>query len=668
MSIVSRKPDLTPERSAPAGYPSDQPVLQPYQPHAYQPPAYQLPAPQLPAGDQRLAIHLLRDGTLAPHAVLQALARLADRPGGRLLDLLLDHQLVHEAALYASLHRLTGIGAADLGPTDLGPTDLGPTDLGPTHLSPTADPRLIDRLDPAFCLTERLLPLRNLGHATLIAASDPHSFTRHRRVLEKTFGPVLPALAPPARIEAAILAARGYAMARAAETTVALNESCRTYRKASPVLHRLVLVAVCLGLLAIRPILGVLTFWAVLTLAAATAMKMAALVASLRTPPPEPANPAQIARLPVVSIVVALYRESSIAARLVKRLSRLDYPRDLLDIILVVEAEDEITRRALMRADLPGWMRIVVTPAGRVKTKPRALNFGLTQCKGSVVGVYDAEDAPEPDQIRKVVARFAQRGPEVACLQGALDFYNPTKNWLARCFTVEYAGWFRVVLPGLERLGLPLPLGGTTLFFRRDVLERLGGWDAYNVTEDADLGMRLARHGYRTEILPTTTLEEANCRTLPWVKQRSRWIKGYMMTYITHMRDPAALYRELGPRGFAGFQILFLGSLSQALLAPLLWSLWTFFLGLGHPLSGLVPAQMMVALTAFFMGCEVVNIAIGVLGLKRSGQNLSWFWVPTLALYFPLQAFAAYKALWEMLHKPFYWDKTSHGAFSDGQN
>jgi cellulose synthase/poly-beta-1,6-N-acetylglucosamine synthase-like glycosyltransferase len=362
--------------------------------------------------------------------------------------------------------------------------------------------------------------------------------------------------------------------------------------------------------------------------------------------------------------MVALYRESDIAARLIRRLGRLDYPRALLDIVLVVEEGDQMTRLALARADLPPWMRVVIAPVGRVKTKPRALNFGLTQCRGSIIGVYDAEDAPEPDQIRRVVDRFHQRGSEVACLQGVLDYYNPRTNWLARCFTVEYAGWFRVILPGLQRLGLPLPLGGTTLFFRREILEQLGGWDAHNVTEDADLGMRLARHGYRTEVIATTTYEEANCRALPWVKQRSRWIKGYMMTYITHMRQPAALWRDLGPRGFLGFQALFLGSLSQALLLPLLWSFWLLALGLGHPLDALLAPGLITAMVVLFLACEALNIAIGVTGLRRSRQKISPLWVPTLTLYFPLQAFAAYKALWEMLRRPFYWDKTSHGAFS----
>ena len=250
----------------------------------------------------------------------------------------------------------------------------------------------------------------------------------------------------------------------------------------------------------------------------------------------------------------------------------------------------------------------------------------------------------------------------MACLQGVLDFYNPRQNWLARCFTIEYATWFRVVLPGLQRLGMALPLGGTTLFFRRAALEQLGGWDAHNVTEDADLGMRLARHGYRTELLPTTTYEEANCHALPWVKQRSRWIKGYMMTYFTHMRHPMALWRDLGPRQFLGFQILFAGSLSQAFLVPLLWSYWAMFLGLGHPIAAMVSPALALLAGLVFVACEVVNIACGVVGLWRSGQKISALWVPTLSLYHPMQALAAYKAASEVLTRPFYWDKTSHGA------
>jgi cellulose synthase/poly-beta-1,6-N-acetylglucosamine synthase-like glycosyltransferase len=263
-----------------------------------------------------------------------------------------------------------------------------------------------------------------------------------------------------------------------------------------------------------------------------------------------------------------------------------------------------------------------------------------------------------------VVTRFHQCGGDVACLQGVLDFYNPRSNWLSRCFTIEYASWFRVLLPGLQRLGLPLPLGGTTLFFRRSVLERLGAWDAHNVTEDADLGMRLARHGYRAEMVETVTGEEANCRSLgAWVGQRSRWIKGYMLTWAVHMRDPRLLWRQLGPRGFLGFQILFLGSLSQALLAPLLLSFWALTFGLPHPLSGQLPAAAVAAMVSLFVLGEGITLAIGLLALGRSRQRLSPLWVPLLHLYHPCAALAAYRALWEVAVRPFYWDKTRHGLY-----
>jgi cellulose synthase/poly-beta-1,6-N-acetylglucosamine synthase-like glycosyltransferase len=206
-----------------------------------------------------------------------------------------------------------------------------------------------------------------------------------------------------------------------------------------------------------------------------------------------------------------------------------------------------------------------------------------------------------------------------------------------------------------------VPLGGTTLFFRREALEALGGWDAHNVTEDADLGLRLARHGYRTELIETTTHEEANCHALPWIRQRSRWIKGYMMTWGVHMRQPRLTLRQLGWRGFLGFQVLFLGSLSQALLAPVLWAGWLLALGLPHPAAGMLPQGLILTMTALGLLCEAIGMAVVWLGLRRSGQRLSPLWIPTLSLYFPLAAFASWKAFWEMIARPFYWDKTRHG-------
>ena len=249
----------------------------------------------------------------------------------------------------------------------------------------------------------------------------------------------------------------------------------------------------------------------------------------------------------------------------------------------------------------------------------------------------------------------------MVCLQGILDYYNPRTNWLARCFTIEYSSWFRIVLPGIARIGLVVPLGGTTLFFRREALEKLGGWDAHNVTEDADLGVRLCRAGYRTEMLDTVTFEEANCRAWPWIRQRSRWLKGFMVTYLVHMRSPRRLWRDLGAWRFFGFQAFFVGTLGQFLLAPVLWSFWLVVLGVGHPLAASMPPSLLLGGGIVLAASEVLGALIGLAAVSRAGRrHLMWF-VPTMMFYFPLGVIAAYKALGELLVKPFFWDKTQHG-------
>lgn len=386
------------------------------------------------------------------------------------------------------------------------------------------------------------------------------------------------------------------------------------------------------------------------------------LRAQRQAPKPDGA-PLIIARMPTVSILVPLYKEREIAARLVKRLNRLDYPKELLDICLVVEADDHVTRDTLDRIGLPGHIRQIAVPERALKTKPRALNYALDFCRGAIVGVYDAEDAPSPDQIHRVVHRFHERGQDVACLQGVLDFYNAKTNWLSRCFTVEYAVWFRVILPGLSRLGLVVPLGGTTLFFRRAALEKLGGWDAHNVTEDADLGVRLARHGYRAELIDIVTEEEANCRFWPWIKQRSRWLKGYAITWAVHMRSPAKLWSDLGAWRFFGVQLLFLGTISQFLLAPLLWSFWMIPLGLPHPMTAVASSWLVYVTASGFILSESISIAIGIYAVRGPRHRFLIPWVPTLYFYFPMAALASYKGVIELLTRPFFWDKTTHGVF-----
>lgn len=523
------------------------------------------------------------------------------------------------------------------------------------------DPRLIDALGAVRCAMLGLLPWRRLGGRTLVATCRPAQFRRHLPELEAALGPVTMAVIGEAAIGCCLLALRGAEFARMAETRVPGDESCRSL--AGPIATALAALALAgAALLAVSPpaLARVLALWALATLLLTAGLKLLALGAELRAafrPEAEAPMPA-IARLPIVSVMVPLRNEPDIAARLVARLGRVTWPRALFDVLLLLEAEDGATRRALDAAGLPGWIRLVTLPPGSVATKPRALNLALPFCRGSIVGVWDAEDAPAPDQIARVVERFHARGPQVACLQGVLDYYNPRASWITRCFALEYAGWFRVLLPGLVRLGLAIPLGGTTLFFRREALERVGAWDAHNVTEDADLGLRLARRGYRTEMIATATGEEATSRPLAWLKQRSRWQKGYMITWAAHMRAPRRLWRELGARRFAGMQVLFLGAISQVLLAPVLWALW-----LVPQVFGL-PGWCRWPLVALCLGAEAVNLAVALLGARRAGLGALAPWALALPLYFPLGTAAALKALWELATRPFYWDKTRHGAIA----
>ena len=592
---------------------------------------------------------LMEMGEISAGDMIRAIAMRA-REEALFGEILLANSMVTEAGLFRGLALQFGCDVADLA-TD--PPDV----------------RLIRSFGAERCLQLGIIPWKRVGSVTLIATSQPEKFSDIKQNLPKNFGQTLMVVAPESDIHKALLLSSQKSLAKRAETRVAPDESCREWdTRTTARLAAGIIIGLLAGVIAAPHMtLLILTIWAIIALVFNTGLKAAAawvtfrasrsnhsVFQSRRTGKP-------VMRLPKISIMVPLFKERAIAGRLVRRLNRLNYPRELLDICLVLEEDDTVTQSALKAANLPVWMRQIVVPRARLKTKPRALNYALDFCKGSVIGVYDAEDAPEPDQLFKVARRFHETGPEVACLQGVLDFYNSHANWLSRCFTIEYATWFRIVLPGLEKLGFVIPLGGTTIFFRRDALEKIGGWDAHNVTEDADLGIRLARRGYKTEMLPALTEEEANCRIWPWVRQRSRWLKGYAITWAVHMRNPRKLLSELGPWRFFGVQLLFLGSLSQFLLAPLLWTFWALPLGLNHPLQDILSSTVFYLLATLFLISELVSLIVAIYALAPNRHRRLWFWIPTLHLYFPLATIAAYKGIWELITKPFYWDKTSHG-------
>ena len=373
-----------------------------------------------------------------------------------------------------------------------------------------------------------------------------------------------------------------------------------------------------------------------------------------------PAVPA--ADLPAYSVLVALYREAEVVPELVAALQRIDWPASKLDIKLVCEADDHATLAAIRALPLPGSMEVVEVPVFGPRTKPKALAYALPLTSGDFVVLYDAEDHPHPKQLLQAWQKFRESPPDVACVQAPLEIVNRGAGIVARMFAFEYAGLFRGMLPWLSGNRMLLPLGGTSNHFRRTVLEEVGGWDPHNVTEDADLGMRLARFGYRTETIACPTWESGPDTLAIWLPQRTRWFKGWMQTWLVHMRDPALLMRELGPASFVIGQILFAGMVLSALAHPFL-----LFTGVILVID-LALVRPTGNWKSMLLAIDIVNIACGYLSFLLLGwQTLKLrerfgFWMIVLftPVYWMLMSVAAWRAVWQLWRRPHHWEKTPH--------
>lgn len=387
--------------------------------------------------------------------------------------------------------------------------------------------------------------------------------------------------------------------------------------------------------------------------------------AFVQIPPEErPAADAPDRELPAYTIIAALYREARSVDGLLRAIEHLDYPREKLDVLIVVEADDRETRAALAdrRTSLP--LTVIPVPTIGPRTKPKALNFALPFARGDLTVIYDAEDRPQPDQLRCAIRAFRRGGDDLACVQAKLCVDNGADGWLAQLFTAEYASQFDVFLPGVAALRLPLPLGGSSNHFYTSILREVGGWDPYNVTEDADLGMRLARFGYRTGVIDSTTYEEAPARFGPWLRQRTRWFKGWMQCWLVHMRRPFRLARELGAAGFLGFQLIVGGNVLAALAHPLFIAQLIYTAASGTPpWPGDDPLAATIAM--FFGATAVAGYAtsafLGWLGLFRRGL-LAHAWILLLTpAHWLLLSLAAWRAVYQLLISPYLWEKTEHG-------
>jgi len=416
--------------------------------------------------------------------------------------------------------------------------------------------------------------------------------------------------------------------------------------------------------------LGVITALvaaASLVFLAGTAFKFLVAMYGAKFDVVERISPAEVAALaeadlPRYTVLVPVFHEANIVAQLVENLGSIDYPTEKLEVLILIEEGDFETRAAIDGAHPPSYFHVITIPKGSPQTKPRACNVGLFFSTGDFLVIYDAEDTPDPDQLKKAVIAFERAGESTVCVQASLNFFNATENFLTRMFTLEYGYWFDYMLAGLDAADLPIPLGGTSNHFRTKGLIELGGWDPYNVTEDADLGIRASALGYRVGVINSTTMEEANTSIPNFIRQRSRWIKGYMQTSLVHARQPLKLLKRIGWLRFLSFALLVGGTpLTFLGVIPfyVLTALTLLVPGAVNP--QVFPVWLLwICLVNFVIGSSVM-VYLSMMGpYKRGTFNLS-LWALLNPVYWLLHSIAAYKGLWQLITRPHYWEKTDHG-------
>ncbi len=368
---------------------------------------------------------------------------------------------------------------------------------------------------------------------------------------------------------------------------------------------------------------------------------------------------------PTYTILCPLYKESAVLPQFISAISNLNYPKDKLQAIILLEEDDKETIRKVKKYFLPSFIQVIIAPNSNPKTKPKALNFGLQFAKGEYLVVYDAEDIPDPDQLKKVVIGFNKVSDKTVCIQAKLNFYNPHQNFLTRIFTAEYSLWFDLILTGLQAIKAPIPLGGTSNHFKTKNIQLLKGWDAFNVTEDCDLGIRLAKEGYNTAIINSTTLEEANSELGNWFRQRGRWIKGYMQTYLVHMRNIFSFLNLPKKYHAAIFQIIVGGRIFSLLINPFLWITTIAYFAdraqFAKPIESFFPTPILYIGTLSFIFGNFLYLYYYMIGAAKRQQYSIIKYALFTPFYWLLMSITAWLALYKIVMQPHYWAKTKHG-------
>ncbi|MDR1233495.1 MAG: glycosyltransferase [Puniceicoccales bacterium] len=360
---------------------------------------------------------------------------------------------------------------------------------------------------------------------------------------------------------------------------------------------------------------------------------------------------------PLYTVLLPLYKEKKeTIANLLSSMENLSYPKSKIDLKVLVHEGDEETIAAvnfLKNMHMP--FEIIEVPRGDVRSKPNSCNFGLAKAKGRYLTIYDAEDMPEKYQLKKAVRAFETLPGEYVSLQASLNFYNRRENFLTKCFAVEYSMWYDFTLRAISKLKLFFPLGGNSNHFKTKFLKEWHGWDAYNVTEDADLGVVIGRGGYKMAFLESITEEEAPTTLKAWIKQRTRWMKGFMLTFCGHFASPRELCKNLGFGNFTIFFVFVFFSFLSFLSLPFLCvlALALYLRGDNSCHDFLFSGRLAVPFALLTVTYWIIAIRNRFQGLFLTSFLFPFYWI-----FHPIASFLAFL---ELISRPFYWDKTEHG-------
>jgi glycosyltransferase XagB len=603
-------------------------------------------------GEQLAEILLIR-GTITQEQRDWAI-EMRERAGTTLTVILITAGLVHRLDLYPVLAEMSGVPFIDLTATP-------------------PDPEIIQGLDPQQLAREGWIPVRELPDGSMLVASEHRPSTALVASIQLAVGKpvtynittdwdIRRTLSTELREEILDLASLGLWQ----RSPIQSARTAFYLRQKITIIVSLVVIAACgwfwpFGTLQVASV-TVATLFLI-----SVVFKFVVCMAGARRERFQAVTDEDLAELrdddlPVYTVLAPMFHEANVVADLVTNLSQLDYPVSKLEVLLLLEEDDAETIDAAKAAGMPTWMQIIRVPRGHPQTKPKACNVGLFFARGDHLVIYDAEDKPDPDQLKKAVVAFRRGGEQMVCVQAALNYWNVYENFLTRMFTAEYSFWFDYMLPGLDALHLPIPLGGTSNHFRTEELRQLGGWDPFNVTEDADLGMRASALGYTVGVINSTTFEEANRNFGNWIRQRSRWVKGYMQTSLVHARAPWSLIRVVGFRQAAGFALLIAGTPMSFLFVAPLYALFIASLVFNSRIFTLMyPGwALWIGLFNLLVG-NALMIYVSMMGAflrKRYGLVL---WALLNPVYWLMHSISSYKALWQLVTRPHYWEKTTHG-------